>query len=984
MMFADSNLDQVVTQKEEQLTKNNNLMTKLKNAYLFPGKTKFKYEELNKKFGLLMFTKPLIMQAITMLESKLTDIEERYSDPAFITATGISAFLPSLHTRLSKIITRTMILELNIAKLGGELTGDNSKSRFKSFVKKLEHPEFALQLLNEYPVLAHCIDDAIEQWSQYCFETLSRLQQDHVDISEKFSTKKTNIGQLQTVTGDQGDSHNNGRCVTILEFTSGLKVVYKPRPLDIDEAYNEFIIWLNNQNQHLNFKYVEVLNQSGYGWCEFIDAKPLSSAEDAETYYYRFGCLLSIMHLLGATDMHFENIIANGDHPIIVDLETLLHPQLTQSTHYNLLSVGMLPNRLWHTKEQNGVDFGGISAGRESEVAIPFSGILNYNTDEMIWGKTKGFLSDSQNIPYHKDAPLTYENYNEHVINGYKDTYKLLLEQKTVLLSFKSTIQKFVSLPVRYIVRATQYYKQLLSASYHPDLLRDKDKRSDFLKKNLLVIADSPVSVQQITAELSCLKSGNVPLLYSYAESRGLYRGNTLIASNYFYRSGKECLQYRLTSLGQQQLNNHICLITSVLTQSFPEESKKLLSDFTPKWPDEYIHSSKPEALIAAAKNIGDYLINSAIISNDDVTWLGYHQTPSDWVLDELGLDLYNGRLGPILFLAYLAEISGEEKFKKIAELSIDGLIKSRLTQTTFTSLGFSGWGGYIYVLACLRVIWDKPELDSSISSALKNIEPLIHEDNRYDVIGGNAGCILSLLTLAKLTHFNGQSIKLAQLCGNTLLTSAQDKDSTFGWPLPEHKKIMLGFAHGNSGIALALEKLAGVTKDLNYLLAAKKAIAYENSHYSPEAKNWPDLRKSDTDNFKSTWCHGAAGITLSRCLMTEVQTEDEKQRDLTAGIHQLLFKNKLNNHSLCHGLLGNLDILHTTALTTKSERLKEEYQSQLTSITEMVTQQGWLSVLPTQQLEPSFMNGLSGMGYALLKFAKPEKVPNVLALSHI
>ena len=94
---------------------------------------------------------------------------------------------------------------------------------------------------------------------------------------------------------------------------------------------------------------------------------------------------------------------------------------------------------------------------------LPVSRVINYDTDEMVWAKTKGFLSTSHNIPYHKDMPVIYENYSEHVIEGYTNTYKLLLEQKTLLLSSEHCLQNFISLPARYVVRATQYYKQLLS-----------------------------------------------------------------------------------------------------------------------------------------------------------------------------------------------------------------------------------------------------------------------------------------------------------------------------------------------------------------------------------------------------------------------------------------------------------------------------------------------------------------------------------------
>ena len=38
--------------------------------------------------------------------------------------------------------------------------------------------------------------------------------------------------------------------------------------------------------------------------------------------------LLAVLHALGATDVHRENLVAAGDRPVLVDAETVMHPQL--------------------------------------------------------------------------------------------------------------------------------------------------------------------------------------------------------------------------------------------------------------------------------------------------------------------------------------------------------------------------------------------------------------------------------------------------------------------------------------------------------------------------------------------------------------------------------------------------------------------------------------------------------------------------------
>ena len=94
------------------------------------------------------------------------------------------------------------------------------------------------------------------------------------------------------------------------------------------------------------------------------------------------------------------------------------------------------------------------------------------------------------------------------------------------------------------------------------------------------------------------------------------------------------------------------------------------------------------------------------------------------------------------------------------------------------------------------------------------------------------------------------------------------------GWSPALDRRPLAGFAHGAAGIAWALLELAAVTGEERFRVAARQAIDYERSLYSPEAENWPDLRQleisgadtePDSDRFMTAWCHGAVGIGLAR-----------------------------------------------------------------------------------------------------------------------
>src|SRR5262249_2293041 len=138
--------------------------------------------------------------------------------------------------------------------------------------------------------------------------------------------------------------HNCGRSVIKLTFSSGLKLIYKPKDLGIDEAFFALIDWLNEAiggvqapdgvaaiRQMLPLRVLRrlrLLNRTTHGWVECVEHVPLPDAEAAERYYRRMGMLLCLAYVLGGSDCHYENIIACGAQPVLVDHETLFQSSM--------------------------------------------------------------------------------------------------------------------------------------------------------------------------------------------------------------------------------------------------------------------------------------------------------------------------------------------------------------------------------------------------------------------------------------------------------------------------------------------------------------------------------------------------------------------------------------------------------------------------------------------------------------------------------
>ena len=87
-------------------------------------------------------------------------------------------------------------------------------------------------------------------------------------LRNKFN-HKYNI--IESITLNNGDTHNNGKSVMIFNFDNNEKVVYKPHGLHGDEALNKIYEYINSKNiSEVEFFNVDVINKEYYGWQKFI------------------------------------------------------------------------------------------------------------------------------------------------------------------------------------------------------------------------------------------------------------------------------------------------------------------------------------------------------------------------------------------------------------------------------------------------------------------------------------------------------------------------------------------------------------------------------------------------------------------------------------------------------------------------------------------------------------------------------------------
>ena len=90
-------------------------------------------------------------------------------------------------------------------------------------------------------MLARLVTDWLNSWIEASLEFLERLAKDWDLICSELSPVQK-PGELIQITGGISDRHRRGRSVLIAKFSTGPKIVYKPKSLSIDVHFSSLFM----------------------------------------------------------------------------------------------------------------------------------------------------------------------------------------------------------------------------------------------------------------------------------------------------------------------------------------------------------------------------------------------------------------------------------------------------------------------------------------------------------------------------------------------------------------------------------------------------------------------------------------------------------------------------------------------------------------------------------------------------------------------
>ncbi|MEU8381522.1 type 2 lanthipeptide synthetase LanM [Streptosporangium sp. NPDC048865] len=826
---------------------------------------------------------------------------------------------------LVSVSHRTLILELNAARAGGRLAGDTPEDRYRHYSDHLlSDPSYLSSLFEKYPVLGPVLVRCAGNWLTNSVELLSRLAADLPLLRRHGWVPEGAVACL--LRSGLGDPHNDGRSVTEVTFLGGTRVIYKPRPLDAEELYDQAVTLLNDLNGEIGLRAMRVVNRGSYGWCEFIGHDPAPDPGGIGRFYRRIGSCAALLTCLAASDIHMENLRAAGEFPIPIDLETVLQPSPASAAGVDsaagrafellsgsVLATAMVPGRqLALETSAIGGGLGGSGRLRRLALVAPF-------TDVMRTGLVPATLEKTENLPFLDHERVDPSAHVPDIVGGFLDAYDAIAANKP---AFRELVRRFSDIEIRYLTRPTEVYGMLLGELQHPRHLRGTPETERLWPE----LAE---------AERIQLLAGDIPRFFTRASSTSLHFGEDGEIGGFFRETGREAAERRLRMFGEEDRAAQLDILTTALS-TLPHSSPSPV-----RVPDRRggLRDSTREAI--------DALADEAILGKSDCTWIGL---AGDSVSAEprtygaLPTRLYDGLSGMALMFGYAAKVYADERYLQLALRSIRPVLSELRDERRAGA--YSGMAGTFYVLGHLAALTADETYIDIIDRSVPSFVGIMGERQEPGLVSGLAG---AAVVACDLYERHGLSeLKAAIALGAERLTGSSWDDAGDG------------FAHGRAGVGWALLRAGRVLKDTGIEEAGLRALAPGRDVATPEPH----------------WCRGAAGTGISRLLAHRLRPSPAFVEEVAAALPAVTAKGPSTGHGLCHGELGGLEFLRLAA-----EHLPRLGREPYRRMRRDLVAGGTVVAHARGSRFPGLLTGRAGACLSLLGLVAPGEVPSVLCL---
>lgn len=332
-------------------------------------------------------------------------------------------------------------------------------------------------LFKKLPVLAALWSVAIGQWHDHVTEILTRAASDAPAIARTFFENQRGA-RITDVRLGLSDRHLGGRSVALVELEYR-RVIYKPRSGTSEIAWSSVLRLMNERGFRPRLKETRILRRNGYHWMEYIEPASCGSVSGARRFYERIGGLIAAAYLLNAVDCHRDNLIAAGEHPVLIDIDALWQVSpltKTQSATDLLYRTGFFPNSNPASLQSRSSALGRSATG--------------------------------SHLARIGARPVAAADHADQIIAGFTAGWSCLLRTSPRRAAFLQRVRRLRTQERRWIYLATETYAAILRSSIQPGVLISSAARASVIRS---LCVRSSVGSDTVEAEIEALERLDIP-----------------------------------------------------------------------------------------------------------------------------------------------------------------------------------------------------------------------------------------------------------------------------------------------------------------------------------------------------------------------------------------------------------------------------------------------------------------------------------------
>lgn len=847
-----------------------------------------------------------------------------------------------------KLFAKALVYLINEKRENQSLIGLTSEEKYEYFTKHYVLTGIILdEIRTKFPNIVISFHNYFNSLNMLGNQVTSNYLNDHQDlVNLGLVDQSDKIVSLQVV----GDMHNELAVVKV--NLTGRSLFYKPH-LDNYIVYNEILQLLNSKlPANLKQRQVKSFVSSDHSWLEEVKRNSLLK-ENIHNYFSRMGGLIAIAYSLNMTDLHFENIISDGEYPVILDMETICGTTINNNEFLFTMAQKEVNNKIFDSVLNTGLlpmkglgsIFGGdVSGMMGGEFTKSFNRIVDNNKDTIHFEKKIERLTNMNHLPYYirNNKEILIKNspdYLTNIVYGFNSTYDYIQVLKNEIITI---IKKYEFLTCRVIFRQTAHYSLMLEVLNSPIYQNSKE---NVLSK----LSYSAYSKGVLESEKKQLLGGNIPIFKQRFNSINIFDSASTVQISSL--SPIDNLEIKLSSLSRTDRQFQEKLIRFSLQGNI---ELYLNPQINLRSSTQNLESN--ELITRSINDIKQKIIDNSLVASDGtINW--FNVSVGDY--DELELEIMDDTIYKGIAGIKLAFLLSSRNFG----MSSDKVILDRINK----SLSFSDY-----------TLNRESFYEGTFGSQLPSYKEISKEDlqnpKQWDALLGASSTIIGIYQNFKINPTFKEIIE--QYADYLVISLQKNSINGYSWFDEEHQDLVnVSFAHGNSGCMTALLISYALLGKSEYLDTFQKA--WESEQKFMIDCGWEDTRNTDRLS-SANWCHGSTGTLTSRLLWFKLNkkfnilNEHDIQRvylEIDHSVNDIIDKGlSINNFSLCHGIMGNLIALNEYSLAFSNQKIQQLVQSTLISLCSVGMKKDWLCGVNDLFYNNGLMTGLAGILYGIIK----------------